>query len=129
MTLFHDGAEAYASDNSSLVSKDIQAIAEQTEKNKLFSPCMVGSLESQFLKMQMQISGAKKVLDVGTFTGMSALAMAEGIPEDGNVITLENDEKIAAVAQECFDKAANGHKITLMKGQAADIMQSLLEGS
>lgn len=60
---------------------------------------MVGAMESQFLKMQCQVKSAKKCLDIGTFTGMSAIAMAEGISEDGQVVTLENNENIAKTAQ------------------------------
>ena len=62
-------------------------------------PCMVGSMESQFLKMIAQINGSKKCLDVGTFTGMSAIALAEAIPQDGKVVTLEFYQDIANVAQ------------------------------
>ena len=61
-------------------------------------PCMVGSMESQFLKMQAQIKGAKRCLDIGTFTGMSAIALAEGVAQDGKVVTLEFNEDIAKVA-------------------------------
>jgi predicted O-methyltransferase YrrM len=64
----------------------------------MFMPCMVGAMESQFLKMQCQIKGAKRCLDIGTFTGMSALAMAEGLPADGKVVTLECYENVAKVA-------------------------------
>lgn len=127
MTLFHDGVEDYAIANTSLVSKDIQEIATETNDKELFAPCMVGSLESQFLKMQMQITGARKVLDVGTFTGMSALAMAEGLPEDGQVITLEFDDKCADVAEACFKQSKNGKKIQLVRGNALQAMKSMLD--
>ena len=69
VTLFHAGIEDYATANTSLVSNDVQVIATSTNDQNLFAPCMVGTLESQFLKLQMQVSGAKKVLDIGTFTG------------------------------------------------------------
>ena len=69
VTLFHAGIEDYATANTSLVSHDVQVIATSTNDHNLFAPCMVGTLESQFLKIQMQVSGAKKVLDIGTFTG------------------------------------------------------------
>ena len=86
---------------------------------------MVGTLESQFLKMQCRLMKAKRCLDVGTFTGMSALAMAEGIPSDGKVVTIENDEKIAKAAQEGFDASNVGDKIQLLVGAAVEIMQKL----
>ena len=73
------------------------------------------------------MSGAKKVLDIGTFTGMSALAMAEGLPKEGQVITLENDDKAANVAEACFQKSENGYKISLIRGNAIDSMKKLLK--
>lgn len=91
----------------------------------MFSPCMVGSLESQFLKMQCLIKGAKTCLDVGTFTGMSAIAMAEGIPDDGKVITLEFDEEIARAAQSAFDQSNVGNKIEMFVGPASEEMGKL----
>jgi len=122
-SLFHDGAEQYAVNNTSLVSKDIQAVAKNTVDSGLFSPCMVGSLESQFLKMQCSIKGAKTVLDVGTFTGMSALAFAEAVPQDGKVVTLECDEQIAQAAQANFDQSSVTSKIDLRVGKATDMMK------
>lgn len=89
-------------------------------------PCMVGAMESQFLKLQCQIKGAKKCLDIGTFTGMSALAMAEGIPEDGEVVTLEFSEKYAKVAQNIFDQSNVSKKIKLVVGSAAEKMKEMV---
>lgn len=90
-------------------------------------PCMVGAMESQFLKMQCQIKGAKRCLDIGTFTGMSALAMAEGIPDDGKVVTLECGENIAKVAQKIFDASSVSNKIEMIVGQAAEAMKQMVD--
>lgn len=92
----------------------------------MFMPCMVGAMESQFLKMQCQIKGAKRCLDIGTFTGMSALAMAEGIPEDGKVVTLECYENVAKVAQKVFDASSVANKIELRVGQATEAMNDMV---
>merc|ERR1719461_776626 len=75
--------------------------------------------------MMCQIKKAKTCLDIGTFTGMSALAMAEGIPEDGSVVTLEVDEKIAQVAQNAFNKSNVGSKIKLLVGSASEEMVNM----
>ena len=79
----------------------------------MFTPCMVGQLEAQFLKMMVQLSNAKRVLDVGTFTGMSAMAFAEGLPASGEVVTLEFDPKIASVANRLFRGSVQAHKLTI----------------
>ena len=76
-------------------------------------PCMVGQLEAQFLKTMAQLSNATRVLDVGTFTGMSAMAFAEGLPVSGEVVTIESDAKIASVADQLFRASSRCHKLTL----------------
>ena len=124
-TLFHSGVENYAMSNTSLASSNLQRVAKLTEEQNMFMPCMVGTLESQFLKMMCQIKNAKKCLDIGTFTGMSALAMAEGMGDLGSVITLENDEKIARVAQQGFDESSVGNKIKMIVGSAAEAMKQM----
>merc|ERR1719273_3111284 len=126
-TLFEEGVEKYAMAQTSLASKSVQNIAKLTQEKAMFAPCMVGTLESQFLKMQCQIKGAMKCLDVGTFTGMSAIAMAEGMAKDGKVVTLENDIDIARAAQEGFDMSPVGDKIELVVGNAAEHMRKLLK--
>lgn len=98
-TLFNEGAESYALAHTTVASENVQIANKVTEKEKMFMPCMVGAMESQFLKMIAQINGAKRCLDIGTFTGMSAIAMAEGMPEDGEVVTMECYESVAKVAQ------------------------------
>lgn len=123
--LFNDGVEEYAMEQTSIASKNLQNVATLTEEKKMFAPCMVGSLESQFLKMLCMINGAKRCLDVGTFTGMSAIAMAEGIPADGKVVTIECYEDVAKAAQEGFDMSTVGSKIDLRVAPAAEEMKKL----
>ena len=126
-TLFHRGVESYAMDHTTLASTNLQKVAEMTKEQDMFAPCMVGTLESQFLKMMCQIKNARKCLDVGTFTGMSAIAMAEGVPEDGKVVTLELDPRIGEVAQTGFNVSNVGHKIQMIVGRADDSMEKLKE--
>lgn len=127
VTLFHDGAEAYAMAHTSVSSKDIQFTSDLTEEENMFMPCMVGAMESQFLKMLCQMTGARKCLDIGTFTGMSALAMAEGIPNDGKVITLELYEDVARVARRAFNSSTVGRKMDLRVGKATKLMEDMIE--
>ena len=94
-------------------SEDIQKIKRVTEKGQMLTPRMLGQLEAQFVKMMVQLSKADRVLDVGTFTGMSAMALAEGLPENGEVVTIECDPKIASVADSLFRSSCQAHKLTL----------------
>jgi len=124
-SLFNEGAEKYAMEQTSTVSQNLQNVAKLTEEKKMFAPCMVGSLESQFLKMLCMIQGAKRCLDIGTFTGMSAIAMAEGIPADGKVVTIESYQDVAKAAQEAFDQSNVASKIDLRVAPAAEEMLKL----
>ena len=78
------------------------------------------------------MSGARRVLDIGTFTGMSALAMSEGLPDDDPdscVVTLENTDACADVAEACFKKAGPaGARIKLVRGNALESIQKLKSG-
>jgi len=126
VTLFHDGAEAYSCAQTTVASDNVRNASKITEKEGMFMPCMVGPLESQFLKMMCLIAGAKRCLDIGTFTGMSALAMAEGMPESGKVVTLECSKDIANVAQKVFDMSSVAKKIELRVCPAADAMRKMI---
>jgi len=133
-TLFHDQAEKYAISQTTVVSKNIQVAAKVTMEENLFAPCMVGSLESQFLKIFAKTSKAGNILDIGTFTGMSAIAFAEGSfssGEGGKVHTLESDEKTAQAAKKIFDSCEEKVKksIVLHHTDAIDWMRDCAENT
>jgi predicted O-methyltransferase YrrM len=90
------------------------------------SPQMiVGPLEGAFLKMMTQLVQARRVLEIGMFTGYSALCFAEALPTDGIVITCEVDEESAALARAYFTRSPVGKKIELRMGPALDTMRHL----
>jgi caffeoyl-CoA O-methyltransferase len=86
-----------------------------------------GHIEGQTLKLFVQMMGAKRILEVGMFTGYSALAMAEALPEDGCVIACEVDQYVADFARACFDESSHGSKISIKVAPALETMQSLAE--
>ena len=86
---------------------------------------IVGPLEGAFLKMMTQLVRATSVLEIGMFTGYSALCFAEAIPADGSVITCEIDEESAALARRYFANARIGKKIEIRMGPALDTMREL----
>ena len=127
-TIFKETVEDYSTQMTTTASPDIDRVVAATAKQGMFMPCMVGQLEGQFLKVFVRIANVKTVLDIGTFTGYSALSFAEGLPEDGSVVTLEFDEKIAAVAKNCFKASAQAAKIDLRVGNAVAIVEDLASG-
>lgn len=86
---------------------------------------LTGPLEGALLGFLCRLMGARRVLEFGTYTGYSALSMAEALPEGGEVVTLDVDEKNAALAQQYWDKSPHGGKIRLVLGSASETVQTL----
>ncbi|KAG8007376.1 NADP-dependent mannitol dehydrogenase, partial [Nibea albiflora] len=82
-------------------------------------------LAGQTLKMLIHMSQAKRVLEIGMFTGYGALSMAEGLPEDGCVIACELEPYLQDFAQSFFDTSPHGKKITVKTGPAMDTLKEL----
>ena len=86
-----------------------------------------GHLEGQLLKMLVSISRAKRVLEIGMFTGYSALAIAEALPQDGTLVACEVDEYAARFAQDCFTDSPHGSKIEVKVAPAIETLHQLIE--
>jgi len=77
-----------------------------------------GHVEGQVLKFLVRASRARWVLEIGMFTGYSALAMAEALPPDGKVVACEIDSGVAQFARQCFTESAQGRKVEVRVGPA-----------
>lgn len=90
------------------------------------SPQMqVGRVEGTFLKTLCALAGARRVLEIGTFTGYSALCMAEALPDDGELLTLDVDPEATRIARSFFDRSPHGKKIRILLGNALDTLRTL----
>jgi len=92
-----------------------------------FAICQVTHRQGLFLQLMVKATGAKKVMDVGSFTGYSALCMALALPEDGWLVGMEVAEDVAQIARRYWEKAGVSHKTELRVGPAVDSMQALLD--
>jgi caffeoyl-CoA O-methyltransferase len=124
-TLVPQDIEAYARAHSMPESEVARALREETEQTMEYAQMLVGPLEGAFLKMMAQLVGARRVLEIGMFTGYSALCFAEALPADGMVITCEVDEESAALARRYFARSPIGKKIEIRMGPALDTMRHL----
>ncbi|MEA5531143.1 class I SAM-dependent methyltransferase [Dolichospermum sp. UHCC 0684] len=84
-----------------------------------------GHIEGQTLKMFVSMTKAKRILEIGMFTGYSALAMAEALPADGDIIACEVDDYVAEFAKNCFQTSLHGRKITVKIAPALQTLQEL----
>ena len=117
--------EAYAQAHSMPESDLCRALREETQRRMEAPQMIVGPLEGAFLKMMTQLVQATKVLEIGMFTGYSALCFAEALPADGTVLTCEIDEESAALARRYFTQSPIGKKIEVRMGPALETMRNL----
>lgn len=93
---------------------------------KMSSPGMqVGRVEGTFLKTLARISGARRAVEIGTFTGYSALCIAEGMADDGELWTCDMDPEALSIARSFFARAPQGKKIHVAEGDARESLAKL----
>lgn len=120
-----EAIEAYIESHTSERTAVFHDLARETREKMATYTMQVGKVEGGFLKMLAQITGAKRVLEVGTFTGYSALCFAEGLPDDGTVITCDRDPEATEMARSYWAQSPHGAKIELRLGPAIETIQSL----
>ncbi len=117
--------EEYAAAHSVAESDVCRLIREETYRTQDCPQMVVGPLEAAFLKVMVLAVRARRVLEIGTFTGYSALAMAEALPEGRSVLTCEIDPDSAAFARRYWDKSPHGKKIEIRVGPALETLRTL----
>jgi caffeoyl-CoA O-methyltransferase len=86
---------------------------------------MVGRIEGQFLARLVRVSGARRILEFGTFTGYSSISMASALPPDGLIITCDVDPDATAIARRYMDESGFGDKIEIRLGPALETIGTL----
>jgi len=117
--------EAYAAEHSSPEPPLLAELAKATREFSTAHSMMVGRLEGRFLKTLVAVSGARRVLEIGTFTGYSALSMAEALPADGQLITCELSRRHADVALSFIARSPYREMIEVRVGPAHDTLRAL----
>lgn len=117
--------QSYASRHTTPDPDLLVELAETTDREMEYSDMLSGPVVGRLLAVLINVSGARRVLEIGTFTGYSALTMAGALPPDGEVITCDVNEKYARVARSFFGRSEHGHKITLKMGEALDSLSRL----
>ena len=122
-----EAVEQFAHDHTKAESDLFRKLRDQTYAEMSSPQMQVGRIEGRFLKMLVRLTGARRILEIGMFTGYSALMMAEGLPDDGHLITCDVNPKAEAIARRYFDESPNGHKIEIRMGPALETIKTLTE--
>ena len=128
MDRFIDAAvEQFAHDHTEAETDLYVRLREETYRVMQRPQMQVDVIEGRFLQMLVRLSSAKSILELGMFTGYSALMMAEALPDNGHLITCEIDPKAEAIARRYFAESPHGDKITIRMGPALDTIKTLAD--
>ena len=127
MELINPLAEAYAQRITSSMDPLSEEVAALTESTHPHAHMMSSRLQGKFLEIFSILISPSKILEIGTFTGYSALCLAKGLLKDGKIHTIELREQDASVAQANFNRSIDAGKIILHIGNALTIIPRLQE--
>jgi predicted O-methyltransferase YrrM len=127
MELINSGAEHYAKRYTSSLDDVLTEIEEYTLANHPHAQMLSGHVQGKVLELFSNMIRPKRILEIGTFTGFSALCLAKGLQLDGKLYTLELRTDDADTAAAYFRKAGMDNKIELLVGDALEIIPTLNE--
>lgn len=125
MKFIDENIEKYAISKSNRPSRFVAGLGEETRANVPMSMMLVGEMEGSLLGFLVRSLKVKRVLEVGTYTGYSALCMAENLPEGGEVITLDIDDELTSFSKKHWDQSPHGGKINKVIGPALDTIPGI----
>lgn len=117
--------EQYVAEHSSPQSEALEWIQKQTHIRTNYPRMLTGAVQGRFLTMLARISGAERVLEIGTFTGYSSTCFAYGIKEGGMVDSLEINDELEDLIREGWERAGVRDRITLHIGDAKETLRTL----
>ena len=118
-------SEKYLREHSSPQSEALEWIEKQTNIRTNYPRMLSGAVQGRLLTILAEISNARKVLEIGTFTGYSATCLAYGLPEEGHIDTLEINDELEDLIREGWSRAGVEGKITLHIGDARKTIATL----
>ena len=127
MEIINPLAEAYAMRFTTAENSLVKEVADHTRAHHSDPQMLSGHLQGKFLEIFSILIKPRRILEIGTFTGYSALCLAKGLPEDGELHTIEIREETAAIAKANFNRSIEHEKIILHIGNALQIIQTLNE--
>ena len=127
MELINPEVQRYAEDFSSGEDELLKKVSVYTQQQVPDAQMLSGHLQGKVLEMISYMIRPRRILEIGTFTGYSALCLAKGLTEDGLLHTIEAGEAVASKAKEFFLQSKYGSKIILHTGNALETIPSLDE--
>ena len=121
--------ENYIAEHTDGVSKLLQDLLKETEAITGRSRWSIGQVEGKLMQFLIKISGTRNAVEIGTFTGFSALMIAEALPDDGLLVTCESRKEYAEIAWRYIKKSPHGRKIRLELKPAMRTLKEIADSS
>ncbi len=116
---------AYCEDHSSAESELLKNLSRETYANVLHPRMLSGHLQGKILSLFSKLICPKNILEIGTYTGYSAICLAEGLAENGKLITIDCNAELELMANKYFEKSGMKNKIQMIIGDAVNIIKTL----
>ena len=127
MEITNSEIQIYAEDHSSTEPDLLRNLSRETYAKMLFPRMLSGHHQGRILSMISKMINPKSILEIGTYTGYSAICLAEGLQTDGLLYTIEENEEFVSVARRYFIESGLGNSIRLHLGNAIDVIPDIEE--
>ena len=127
LSLLDEGLARYVEEHAAPEPSLLAELRDETQRTLSDPQMQVGPVEGALLRLLVQLSGARRVLEIGTYSGYSALCMAAGLPKGGTLVTCDIDPVATAVARRYFDRSPHGAKIEIRLGPARETIARLAD--
>ncbi len=125
MNFISNEIENYCINNSKDINPLLKKLERETQLKVLRPRMLSGELQGKFLELVVKMSNAKNILEIGTYTGYSAICMASAMPDNGILHTIDINAELESMANKYFKLAMLDHKIDMHIGNALDIIPTL----
>jgi caffeoyl-CoA O-methyltransferase len=123
--IVEENVERYAEEHTTALGELFERLADETRAKTTAPQMMVGRIEGQFLASLVRLTRARRILELGTFTGYSSIAMASALPPGGRIITCDVDPESTEMARRYMDESGFGDRIEIRLGPALETIQTL----
>ncbi|MDE7345795.1 MAG: O-methyltransferase [Muribaculaceae bacterium] len=121
--------DAYVDSHISPEPEHLRRLTRESHLRLINGRMVSGHLQGRLLKMLTQLCAPKLAVELGTFTGYSGICIAEGLPEDGRLITIEVDDELEDFIRRQLDSSEHGRKVELRIGPALELCREFADGS
>lgn len=117
----------YCEQHTSPQSDALYELERETNLKTLAPQMLSGHLQGQLLQLISQLMRPKRILEIGTFTGYAAICMAQGLPDDGKLMTIEANPELEYISKKYFKKTGLDQKVEAIIGDAKQIIPTLTD--